>query len=140
MRLNMKNICLLLLIIAGCSQKQHKSHDILILNGEWNFKIDSLDRGITDHWHLSDFEESVHLPGSMAENGKGEDVTASTDWTGDIIDSSWYTEEKYARYRQEGNIKIPFWLKPVKYYKGPAWYQKVVSLPEQWKDKRKSSI
>ena len=34
--------------------------------------------------------------------------------------------------RQPGNIKIPFWLEPVKYYKGVAWYQKDVEIPENW--------
>ena len=44
--------------------------------------------------------------------------------------------EKYEKYRQPGNIKIPFWLKPVKYYKGAAWYQKDVEIPEEWTGKR----
>jgi hypothetical protein len=50
----------------------------------------------------------------------------STGWTGSIVDRSYFTEERYAKYRQPGNIKIPFWLKPVKYYAGAAWYQKEV--------------
>ena len=78
------------------------------------------------------------LPGSMAENGKGEDVTLKTDWTGDIVDKSYFTQENYARYRKPGNIKIPFWLKPVKYYKGVAWYQKEFNLPSGWEVKNVS--
>ena len=80
--------------------------------------------------------ETVKLPGSMAENGKGDEVTLKTNWTGDIIDKSYYTEKKYEKYRQPGNIKIPFWLKPVKYYKGAAWYQKEIEIPAGWKGKR----
>ena len=76
------------------------------------------------------------LPGSMAENGKGDDVTLKTPWTGDIIDRSYFTEKKYEKYRQPGNIKIPFWLKPVKYYKGVAWYQKEVEMPKEFDGKR----
>ncbi len=72
----------------------------------------------------------------MAENGKGNEVTINTDWTGDIVDRSYFTDKKYERYRQPGNIKIPFWLKPVKYYKGPAWYQKDVEIPAGWSGKR----
>jgi hypothetical protein len=71
----------------------------------------------------------------MAENGKGDEVTLKTDWTGEIIDRSYFTDKKYEKYRQPGNIKIPFWLKPVKYYKGPAWYQKEVDIPSDWKEK-----
>ncbi len=72
----------------------------------------------------------------MAENGKGNEVTLNTEWTGDIIDRSYFTDKKYEKYRQPGNIKIPFWLKPVKYYKGAAWYQKEIDLPEEWNGKR----
>ena len=79
--------------------------------------------------------ETVRLPGSMAENGKGDEVTLKTDWTGEIVDRSYFTDKKYEKYRQPGNIKIPFWLKPVKYYKGVAWYQKQVDIPSDWKDK-----
>jgi hypothetical protein len=71
----------------------------------------------------------------MAENGKGNEVSVNTNWTGDIVDRSYFTDEKYAKYRRPGNIKIPFWLKPVKYYKGVAWYQKEFELPAGWKGK-----
>ena len=75
------------------------------------------------------------LPGSMAENGKGYDVTLKTDWTGEIVDKSYFTDKKYEKYRQPGNIKIPFWLKPVKYYKGVAWYQKEFEIPAlEWEE------
>jgi len=48
--------------------------------------------------------ESVRLPGSMAENGQGDDVTVKTGWTGDIVDRSYFTQKKYEKYRQPGNI------------------------------------
>ncbi len=84
---------------------------------------------------LPDFEETVRLPGSMAENGKGDEVSLNTKWTGDIVDKTYFTDKKYEKYRQPGNIKIPFWLKPVKYYKGPAWYQKEFDLPSSFDGK-----
>lgn len=31
--------------------------------------------------------------------------------------------------------KVPFWLQPVKYYKGKAWYQKEVVIPDSWEGK-----
>lgn len=69
----------------------------------------------------------------MTSNGLGDEVTVNTDWTGGIVDSSYFTSEEYAEYRQDGNIKVPFWLQPVKYYKGVAWYKKTVNIPEDWK-------
>lgn len=106
------------------------------LSGEWQFKIDSLDVGVAEQWFETDFNETVQLPGSMMENGKGEDVSVNTKWTGQVVDNSWYTDENYAKYREPGNIKIPFWLQPEKHYVNPAWYQKEIIIPQNWNGKR----
>ena len=131
----MKKLLIVLLIIAGCKSHTLEVRKSLSLAGEWKFKIDSLDQGIRENWFNTSFEETVKLPGSMAENGKGDEVTLTTKWTGDIVDRSYFTDKKYEKYRQPGNIKIPFWLKPVKYYKGPAWYQKEFDLPSSFEGK-----
>ena len=122
-------------MFAGCSVPQNGIRGKLSLSGEWKFRIDSLDKGIENKWYNDLFIETIKLPGSMAENGKGDEVTLKTDWTGEIVDKSYFTDKKYEKYRQPGNIKIPFWLKPVKYYKGVAWYQKEVDLPSGWSGK-----
>ncbi|MBN2666324.1 MAG: beta-galactosidase, partial [Bacteroidales bacterium] len=132
----MKKILFFMLVIAGCTSRQMDIREEISLTGTWQFRIDSLDIGIDQQWQNQEFDETVNLPGSMAENGKGDEVTISTPWTGDIIDRSYFTDSKYEKYRQPGNIKIPFWLKPVKYYKGAAWYRKDVDIPEAWDNKR----
>lgn len=125
----MKKFLFILFITVGCSSQNPDVRMSLSLAGEWKFVIDSLDQGVAEEWYNKVFEETVTLPGSMAENGKGNDVSLKTKWTGDIIDKSFFTEKKYKRYRQPGNFKVPFWLQPVKYYKGAAWYQKEFELP-----------
>jgi len=132
MKLINSTILLLLVLLCGCAQETIQKID---LSGEWKFQIDSLNKGITEGWYNKDFPDTVTLPGSMAENGKGEDITEKTKWTGQIVDQSWFTDDKYARYRQEGNVKIPFWLQPVKHYIGAAWYQKEIKIPDNWKGK-----
>ena len=132
----MKYLVCLFLILASCTNNNDLPRETLTLAGEWRFRIDSLDQGIENEWYRDSFTETIRLPGSMAENGKGNDVTVSTPWTGDIVDRSYFTDTKYEKYRQPGNIKIPFWLKPVKYYKGAAWYQKEIILPGNWEGKR----
>jgi len=132
----MKRLLFLFLIITGCSLTNEEMRSSISLAGEWKFRVDSLDEGIDKQWYNQSFEETVSLPGSMAENGKGNGVTLNTPWTGDIIDRSYFTDEKYEKYRQKGNIKIPFWLKPVRYYKGVAWYQKEIEIPENWEGTR----
>jgi Glycosyl hydrolases family 2, sugar binding domain/Glycosyl hydrolases family 2 len=125
----------LVLVLAGCSVRPGEIREKLSLAGEWRFRIDSLNEGIGNKWYNDLATETVKLPGSMAENGKGEDITIKTNWTGEIVDKSYFTDKKYEKYRQPGNIKIPFWLKPVKYYKGVAWYQKEVEIPSGWNKK-----
>ncbi len=129
-------LTLFLLLLTACTSNKLITRPELSLGGEWKFRIDSLDIGIKGQWYKKLFTDSVKLPGSMAENGKGYEVGLNTDWTGNIVDSSYFTDKKYEKYRQPGNIKIPFWLKPVKYYKGVAWYQKDMILPPGWKGKR----
>ena len=126
-----------ILIYAGaCRSIKEQGENVIDLSGEWKFKVDSLDRGIGEEWYMKVLQERVYLPGSMTENGKGEEPGLATDWTGTIVDSSYFYDERYARYRTPGNFKIPFWLKPLKCYKGPAWYQKDVQIPQTWKNKR----
>ncbi|HEY6083631.1 MAG TPA: sugar-binding domain-containing protein, partial [Chitinophagaceae bacterium] len=143
-------ILLLTLLPAGSISAQSTAHgqkeaiadkvvvsgaDKIDLSGAWSFGIDSLDEGVAQKWFNKRLPDKIELPGSMTTNGKGDDISVKTPWTGDIVDSSWFVKPEYARYRQPGNIKIPFWLQPVKYYKGPAWYQKTVRIPAAWKGK-----
>ena len=129
-------LIIMLSIISGCRMQKQEVRESISLAGEWGFIIDSLDQGIDNEWYKTLAAQTVRLPGSMAENGKGEEVSLTTKWTGDIIDRSYFTDQKYEKYRLPGNIKIPFWLKPGKYYKGVAWYQKEVDIPEDWNGKR----
>jgi hypothetical protein len=105
------------------------------LSGTWLFQVDSLNKGVQEQWFNKRLDDQISLPGSMTTNGKGNEITVNTPWIGSIVDSSWFFEQEYAKYRKPGNIKVPFWLQPVKYYKGAAWYQKTVNVPAAWKDK-----
>lgn len=127
-------ICLSILALNACMDTTQKHMD---LSGQWNFAIDSLDVGENENWFSKDLNDVVELPASMAENGKGNDVTVNTDWTGNMWnDSLWYKDPKMKKYRQKGNVKVPFWLTPVKDYKGAAWYQKNIAIPEDWNNKK----
>ena len=110
----------------------HKIENTIDLSGTWKFAADPKDTGISEGWYNITLPDSVTLPGSMTSNGKGDPITLSTPWTGQIVDSSFYKNPEYAKYRVPGNIKIPFWLQPLTYYKGAAWYQKEVNIPIEW--------
>jgi hypothetical protein len=123
------NILLLAATMAATAQT-------LPLAGQWRFKIDQEDKGVTEKWFLQNLDDHIRLPGSMAQNGKGDDISLKTPWTGTIYDSSFYFNPHLAKFRKPGNIKLPFWLTPSKYYVGPAWYQHEVNIPATWKGKR----
>jgi len=132
----MKNIVvsgiLICLSLMSCTRQNIQKID---LSGTWKFAADPFGKGISESWFGKALTDSLTLPGSMTSNGKGDDISLSTPWTGQIVDSSFYKNPEYARYREEGKIKIPFWLQPLKYYKGAAWYQKEVCIPEDWNGK-----
>jgi len=116
-------------------QRNAANENKIDLSGEWSFQADAADAGVAQRWFTTTLSDHIQLPGSMTTNGKGDDITLATPWTGQIVDSSYFFDASYAPYRQPGNIKVPFWLQPVKYYKGAAWYQKTVTIPASWKDK-----
>lgn len=105
------------------------------ISGKWNFAIDYNNKGIEEKWFIKKLTDEVSLPGSMAENKKGDDVTLQTKWTASIYDSSFFFRPSLAKYRTADNLKIPFWLTPVKYYVGAAWYQKEITVPAGWENK-----
>ena len=131
----MKNLIrtslLLFIILISSAAPQEK----IMLDGKWQFAIDSLDQGIKEKWFSKSFDDSVILPGSMVENGKGNDISLTTHWTGDILDSSFFKSPVYAKYRKPGDFKVPFWLQPEKHYYGVAWYKKEIKIPEDWRNK-----
>lgn len=103
-------------VLASCT------HTTIDLSGEWQFSM-----GDVPEWN-----DHITLPGSMLTGGKGHDVTVDTRWTGSTYDSSYYYSPQLARYREDGNVKYPFFLTPDKYYVGHAWYRRTVRVPDAW--------
>ncbi len=123
---------LFLITFYSCTQKQYAEID---LSGEWQFQMDPDNRGIAEKWYEKNLPETVQLPGSMVENGKGYDITLETQWTGGIQNPEWYNDPNYAPYHNPENIRFPFWLQPEKKYTGAAWYLKTIDLPDDWNEK-----
>ncbi len=110
-----KNIYVTLLIkllIAGtiisCNNNEPVSiRETIDLKGEWQFKLDTANVGISEKWYFQDFSDSVLLPGTLDENKKG--------WKNKDT-SEYHLNREYV-------------------YFGPAWFKKEVEIPESWKDK-----
>lgn len=128
-------ICLLIILCAPFAARAQKNTARIDLAGSWSFQVDSLNVGIKEKWYQKNLSDKVTLPGSMTTNNKGNEVDLNTPWVGSIVDSGFFKKPEYAKYRKKGNIKVPFWLQPTKYYRGAAWYSKKVTVPAAWKGK-----
>jgi len=98
----------------------------LDLSGRWEFSLGD----------TPDFTGTINLPGSLQAQGFGDEVSTETEWTARLVDRAWYTSERYARYRETGNIKVPFWLQPERHYLGAAWFRREIEIPADWQGKR----
>lgn len=126
---------ILLIVFSLFSCSQNDAVKTIDLSGEWQFRMDPDDIGIKENWFNTDFQETVQLPGSMVENGKGNAISLETEWTGGVRNPDWHTHPSYAPYHDSNNIRFPYWLQPDKKYTGAAWYRKKVVVPENWEGK-----
>lgn len=124
---------ILVLLAASCTKKESNSLD---LSGEWTYCLDRSEVGEQEQWFNKNFTETIILPGSLRDYGIGDKPMLNTDWTGSIYDSSWYFNPSMEKYRREGELKFPFWLTPVAHYKGMAWFQREIIIPESWAGKQ----
>lgn len=125
----------LLMIFAGMLTVVGQNRSVS-LSGNWAFQIDREDKGAREEWFGRILEDRINLPGSMPEKLKGDEVTVRTRWTGSLYDSSYYFNSYMEKYRIDGQVKLPFFLTPDRHYVGVAWYQKRVSVPDDWKGER----
>jgi len=78
------------------------------LAGTWRFRLDPEDVGVSEKWFAREFDDSVQLPGTTDENHKG---IKKDEQCIDRLSRVWY-------------------------WKGPAWYQRRVTISNAWKGKR----
>ena len=119
----MKNIftisILIIFSLTGCKTSGSKTID---LSGDGQFQADPEDKGMDENWFKSNLKDTIYLPGSMAENGKGYDITLETIWTGMIRDSLWY-KTPILPFIDLQNIRVPFGFN-LRKYTGVAWHQR----------------
>lgn len=83
------------------------SQNIIDLQGNWSFTTDKSNIGIENGWSKQLLNDNIMLPGSMAENKKG-DKTVGSDF----------------------GILTPEYK-----YVGVAWYNREIDIPKDWKKK-----
>jgi len=96
-----------MLVAAGHPARADES-TTLSLAGTWKFRLDAGDVGVKEKWFDQRFDDTVKLPGTTDENQKG---IKKDEQCIDRLSRVWY-------------------------WKGPAWYQRRVTIPKDWKGKR----
>ncbi|MHC4087283.1 MAG: sugar-binding domain-containing protein [Planctomycetota bacterium] len=95
-------------ILVTCSVRAGHVLPTLPLNGIWKFRLDAEDVGIAEQWYALEFDDTIQLPGTTDENHKG---IKKDEQCIDRLSRVWY-------------------------WKGPAWYQRRVTIPNAWDGKR----
>jgi len=107
-------LCLTLGSVAASQTRREHEKSIepgrltLSLAGEWRFALDPGGVGIEQKWFAKELADTIRLPGTTDENHKG-------------IKKDEHRTDRLSR---------------VWYWKGPAWYQRCVTVPESWRGKR----
>ncbi|MFV0482472.1 MAG: sugar-binding domain-containing protein [Bacteroidales bacterium] len=125
-------ICLSTTLFTACNEGNTDKIDI---SGVWEFQSDPNDAGAEEQWYLNTLQDNIKLPGSMAENDKGEPVGFDTRWVGGVQDPQWFENPNYKPYLTDSTFLFPFWLTPDKHYYGAAWYKKEITIPQDWENK-----
>jgi len=95
-------------ILVTCSVHAEQALITLPLAGTWKFRLDAEDVGVAEKWFALEFDDTVRLPGTTDENHKG---IKTNEQRTDRLSRVWY-------------------------WKGPAWYQRRVTIPDAWAGKR----
>ncbi len=115
----MRTVAGFLLITSAISFSANQT----LLHGVWRFQLDPENRGMTEKWYEQNLAEAISLPGSVQEQGYGNDPSPDTHWLGNVRQDE-YGKAKYGPYKRPDHFKYPFWLTPKKHYRGAAWFQK----------------
>ncbi|MFY0654016.1 MAG: beta-galactosidase [Cyclobacteriaceae bacterium] len=96
-----------MIITSGCQNSFESYDEVKDLSGTWKLQLDPSNVGMEEKWFNTDFNDSIPLPGTTDEHKKG-------------IHKDEQAVERLSR---------------VWYWKGAAWYQKEVDIPEHWTGK-----
>lgn len=102
------------------------------LIGEWFLALDFEGKGDGPAWASRQEQHRVNLPGSLDVQGIGVPISVETQWTATIFDRSFYEAPSFEKYRQPGQVKVPFCLQPETKFAGPAWYSRCFTVPSNW--------
>lgn len=99
---------LALSLLFACTEPLPETRSKIDLSGNWQFSLDTDHVGDSERWFTKDLDDTITLPGTMDLNKKGFKNTDTT---------TAHLNRLYT-------------------YTGPAWYQKKVTIPEDFDGQR----
>jgi hypothetical protein len=102
------SILFVFLAFAPAFALDSAEENTILLSGTWAFKLDLKNSGIQEKWYARALDDTIKLPGTTDESLKG-------------IKIDEHHEDRLSR--------VYSWI-------GPAWYQRRVTIPDSWGDKR----
>jgi len=97
----------LLIVIISCNTENQQYRSTIDLQGQWQFTLDTANVGLKEKWYLTNFNDSIQLPGTTDTNKKGFKNTDTT----------------------------TMHLNRVYEYEGVAWYRKKITIPQDFNNK-----
>lgn len=132
---NLKLECLCSLLFAalqiGPGASPAWSEPSIDLSGTWRFQLDEQDRGLRESWQMRRLEDTIPLPGTTDQAGKGYALDHATMTYGRDM-----TYSKFPSVSKPKQVDRRGFLVREHYYIGPAWYQRDLEIPSDWGDKR----
>lgn len=107
------------------------------LSGPWDFALDPRDQGLAEHWWEKPFHETITLPGTVSESGRGTPLSMQPVLP--PVAPEALTPKRGITFGRAKNYAVEsaalMHLYPRFSYTGPAWYRRVVDIPDSWADK-----
>ncbi len=125
--------CLILLIESLALTSAIMAID---LSGEWRFALDPSNQGVVGNWFDQALPNKIMLPGVLQSQGYGDEISTKTPWVLSLYDRNWFERDDFKAYIKPGSTKVPFLSQPPRHYVGPAWYQRDIEIPGNWRGKR----
>ncbi|MEQ1761810.1 MAG: discoidin domain-containing protein [Pyrinomonadaceae bacterium] len=132
----MKILVFLTVFAALCLPTFAQQSGPISLAGDWRFALDRENEGVTANWFNQSLPDRIKLPGILQSQGFGDEISATTPWVLSLYDRAWNQRADYKEYTKPGNVKVPFLSQPPRHYIGPAWYQRDITVPQAWREKR----
>lgn len=114
----------------------------LNLAGLWHLTLDPTDTGHSLGYATADLPplaHPIHLPASLEERGYGDLPSETSPFTPQLVENFPVWKSLHPTIpltTAEGRFRMPYALTPSRFYVGPAWFSRSITIPPEWANHR----